>query len=81
VALSASQRDIVVGATRSLAFAKRGDGFMRGLSAYIDPGSGSLLIQGLMGGIAAAAVLVKVYWGRLLRALHLRKPEDDVAVD
>jgi hypothetical protein len=54
---------------------------MRGLSAYIDPGSGSLLIQGLMGGIAAAAVLVKVYWGRLLRALHLRKPEDDVAVD
>jgi hypothetical protein len=54
---------------------------MSGLSAYIDPGSGSLLIQGLIGGVAAAAVVVKVYWGRLLRFLHLRKPEDETAVD
>ena len=54
---------------------------MSGLFAYIDPGSGSLLIQGLMGGIAAVVVLAKVYWGRLLRFLHLRKPEDDIAVD
>jgi hypothetical protein len=51
---------------------------MRGLIAYIDPGSGSLLIQGLMGGLAALAVLSKVYWGRLLRFLHIKKPTDDV---
>jgi hypothetical protein len=50
---------------------------MRGLIAYIDPGSGSLLIQGLMGGLAALAVLSKVYWGRLLRFLHIKKPTDD----
>ena len=54
---------------------------MRGLVAYIDAGTGSLLIQGLIGGFAALAVLVKVYWGRLLRFLHIRKPEDDIVPD
>jgi len=54
---------------------------MWGLIAYIDAGSGSLLIQGLLGGLAAAAVVFKVYWRRLLRFLHIRKPEDETAVD
>jgi len=32
--------------------------------AYIDPGSGSMLLQLLLGGIAGIGVLVKLYWGR-----------------
>ena len=45
--------------------------------AYIDPGSGSLLLQAIAGGVAAAGVMAKVYWRRLLRLLHIRKPEDE----
>lgn len=44
--------------------------------AYLDPGSGSLLLQMLAGGAAAVAVTGKFYWRRLLRALGLRKRDD-----
>lgn len=30
--------------------------------AYIDPGTGSLVVQGLIAGAAAAAALVRHYW-------------------
>lgn len=33
--------------------------------AYIDPGTGGLLIQLLLGGLAGALVIVKLYWSRL----------------
>lgn len=33
--------------------------------AYMDPGTGSLLLQGLLGGIAGAAVFIRLYWYRL----------------
>lgn len=49
-----------------------------GMFGYIDPGTGSLLLQALAGGIAAVAVGAKFYWGRLLRALRIRKPPEDV---
>ncbi len=32
---------------------------------YIDPGTGSLIIQGVIGAIAAVAVTVKLYWHKL----------------
>lgn len=50
---------------------------MNGLIEYIDPGTGSLLLQGIAGGVAAAAVVVRVYWGRLLRLLRIRKPAEE----
>ena len=43
--------------------------------AYLDPGSGSMMLQVLAGGIAAAAVTLKVYWHRVLTFLRIRKPE------
>ena len=43
---------------------------------YIDPASGSMLLQIILGGAAAVAVAFKMQWRRLLRFLHLRK--DDV---
>jgi hypothetical protein len=40
---------------------------------YIDPASGSMLLQIILGGAAAVAVAFKMQWRRLLRFLHLRK--------
>ena len=45
--------------------------------AYLDPGMGSMLVQLLVGGVAAAAVAVKLYWYRLLRLLRIRKDEPE----
>jgi hypothetical protein len=49
--------------------------------AYLDPGTGSLIIQGIIGGLAAVAVFAKIYWQRLLQFFGLRKydsPDDSV---
>lgn len=45
--------------------------------AYLDAGSGSVLLQLLLGGAAAAAVTVKLSWRRLLTFLRIRKPDED----
>ena len=45
--------------------------------SYIDAVSGSLLLQAIAGGVAAAGVMAKVYWRRLRRLLHIGKPEDE----
>ena len=42
--------------------------------AYLDPGSASIALQMLGGAIAATAVAVKLFWRRILRALHLGRP-------
>lgn len=34
--------------------------------AYLDPGSGSMLLQLILGGLAGLAVIAKLYWHRLL---------------
>lgn len=36
-----------------------------GADAYIDPGTGSLIVQGLIAGLAAAAVVIRGYWYRI----------------
>jgi hypothetical protein len=33
--------------------------------AYIDPGTGSMLLQGLIAAVAAAAVAIKLYWQKV----------------
>lgn len=35
------------------------------LVAYMDPGSGSLLLQLVLGGLAGAAVALKLFWSRI----------------
>ena len=42
-----------------------------GAHAYVDPGSGSMLLQLLLGGVAGLVVIAKLYWHRLLRVLRL----------
>lgn len=47
--------------------------------AYLDPGSGSVLLQALLGGVAAIAITGKLWWHRLLTLLRIRKPEVESA--
>jgi hypothetical protein len=47
--------------------------------AYLDPGSGSMILQIIAGGVAAVAVTAKLYWGKLLRFLRIRKDEPETA--
>ena len=44
--------------------------------AYLDPGTGSMLLQVILGGVAAATVALKLYWQRIKQALGLAKPMD-----
>ena len=45
----------------------------RPAAAYLDPGSGSMLLQVLLGGVAGIAVIAKLYWGRVLSLLGIRR--------
>lgn len=49
---------------------------------YLDPGTGSMLLQVILGGIAAVGVAIKLYWHRLRAAFGMAKkadPEDESA--
>lgn len=45
----------------------------RKADAYIDPGTGSLIIQGLIAGFAAAAMILRSYWYRIKAFLRRDK--------
>jgi len=40
--------------------------------AYLDPGSGSMLLQLLLGGVTGVVVIVKLYWERVKSIFHRR---------
>lgn len=40
--------------------------------AYLDPGTGSMILQILIGGVAGAALAGRFYWNRLLVLIGLR---------
>lgn len=50
---------------------------MTTLFGYLDPGSGSMILQAVVGGAAAAAVMGRVYWRRMLRVLRIKKKEPE----
>lgn len=41
--------------------------------AYLDPGTGSIILQLLLGGVAGGIVIVKLYWARL-KSFFVRNP-------
>ena len=49
------------------------------LLAYLDAGSGSVILQALLGGAAALAVTGKLWWSRMLSLLRIRRPEPEPA--
>lgn len=41
--------------------------------AYLDPGTGSMVLQILAGGVAGAIVIIRLYWKRFLVLIGARK--------
>jgi len=41
--------------------------------AYIDPGTGSIILQAIVASVVGAAIAVKLFWHRILKFLGLRK--------
>ena len=39
--------------------------------AYLDPGTGSIILQGIIAAVAAASVTARLYWHRILDILGL----------
>lgn len=48
------------------------------LFAYLDPGSGSMLLQVILGAMAAFFVVTRAYWDKIVRLFrsHSGKPAD-----
>jgi hypothetical protein len=44
--------------------------------AYLDPGTGSMLLQVILGGIAAVGVALKLFWYRIIAFLGFKKKEE-----
>ena len=44
--------------------------------AYLDPGTGSMLLQVILGGIAAVGVALKLFWHKIRAALGFAKKSD-----
>lgn len=55
---------------------------MSSVLAYLDAGSGSMILQLLLGGVAAIGVALKMYWNRFLKLLRIKKddPADETPV-
>jgi hypothetical protein len=49
------------------------------LQAYLDPGTGSMALQLLMGGIVAALATVRLYWDRMKTYFTRKGVERDSA--
>jgi hypothetical protein len=48
--------------------------------AYLDPGTGSLILQSLFAAVAALGAVLSLFWGRL-RGLFSKGRENDATVD
>ena len=46
--------------------------------AYLDPGTGSMLIQGLIGGIAATISFLSIYWQKVKAFFVKQEPDTDI---
>lgn len=45
--------------------------------AYIDPGTGSFVVQGIIAAVVGAGFALKVFWKRIVSALTGRSPVED----
>ena len=50
--------------------------FFTDTQAYLDPGTGSMLLQVILGGVAAIGVAIKLYWHKLRVAFGLGKKQE-----
>lgn len=58
-------------------------GFHWDAHAYLNPGTGSMILQALIAGLAVVAVTIKLYWFKLIAFLKGEKyePEEDLLAD
>jgi hypothetical protein len=49
--------------------------------SYLDPGTGSMIIQGIIAGIAVAGFAIKSYWYRILGFFGKKLPSDTLDDD
>lgn len=47
--------------------------------AYIDPATGSMILQVILGGLAAAAVTLRIFWGRVKEFFGFHKADSTSA--
>ena len=51
--------------------------FLSKAQAYIDPGSGSIILQALLGALAAAGATVSIYWDKFKNFFKKDKDKKD----
>lgn len=49
--------------------------------AYLDPGTGSMLLQLILGGIAGVLIVARLYWSRLKRLLFSSRSSQKTVPD
>ena len=49
--------------------------------AYLDPGTGSILLQGLIGGLAVFMSLLSIYWQKVKAFFVKQEPGIDIDID
>jgi peptidoglycan/LPS O-acetylase OafA/YrhL len=54
---------------------------MLNVLAYIDPGTGSIILQALVASVVGAAIAVKLFWHRILKFIGIRKGIDSDPAD
>jgi hypothetical protein len=54
-----------------------GELFVANAFAYIDPGTGSMILQSLIGALVGAGIILKVYWTKIKFAILDRKSKKD----
>ena len=55
-----------------------GELFVSDAFAYIDPGTGSMILQSLIGALVGAGIILKVYWTKIKFAILDRKSKKDL---
>ena len=48
--------------------------------AYLDPGTGSMMIQAIIAGVTGAAVIMRLYWAKVTAFFGREPSEPDVSV-
>jgi len=54
--------------------------FVEPAMAYLDPGTGSIIIQGLIASIAGGIVVIRLYWAKL-KSYFARAPEEQKSAE
>lgn len=56
-------------------------GFPAPAHAYIDPGTGSIILQSIIGGIAAGALVIKLHWAKFKARILPRTTKEERRAD